>query len=41
VSKVRRGTPGSKAGFEVVNEMLAIGDVRVRIDQLGTQLALR
>jgi predicted metalloprotease with PDZ domain len=33
VSQVRRGTPGYEAGFNVDDEILAIGDLRVRPDQ--------
>jgi predicted metalloprotease with PDZ domain len=38
VSQVRRGTPGFDAGFSVDDEILAIGDFRVRADQLATRL---
>jgi len=39
VTQVRRGTPGFDAGFDVEDEILAIGDFRVRADQLDTRLA--
>jgi predicted metalloprotease with PDZ domain len=38
VSQVRRGTPGFDAGFSVDDEILAIGDFRVRPDQFATRL---
>jgi predicted metalloprotease with PDZ domain len=38
VSQVRRGTPGYDAGFSVDDEILAIGDFRVRPDQLSSRL---
>jgi len=38
VSQVRRGTPGFDAGFSVDDEILAIGDFRVRPDQFNTRL---
>jgi predicted metalloprotease with PDZ domain len=38
VSQVRRGTPAYEAGVNVDDEILAIGDFRVRADQLATRL---
>jgi predicted metalloprotease with PDZ domain len=38
VSQVRRGTPGYTAGFNVDDEILAIGEFRVRADQWATRL---
>lgn len=38
VSKVIRETPAYDAGFDVDDEILAIGDYRVRPDQLSTRL---
>jgi predicted metalloprotease with PDZ domain len=38
VSQVRRGTPAHDAGLNVDDEILAIGDFRVRPDQLATRL---
>jgi predicted metalloprotease with PDZ domain len=38
VSQVRRGTPAFDAGFSVDDEILAIGDFRVRVDQFNTRL---
>jgi predicted metalloprotease with PDZ domain len=38
VSQVRRGTPAYEAGVDVDDEILAIGDFRVRADQLPTRL---
>jgi predicted metalloprotease with PDZ domain len=35
---VRRGTPAHDAGLNVDDEILAIGDFRVRPDQLATRL---
>jgi predicted metalloprotease with PDZ domain len=38
VTQVPRGTPAFNAGFSVDDEILAIGDFRVRADQLPTRL---
>jgi predicted metalloprotease with PDZ domain len=38
VSLVRRGSPASEAGLNVDDEILAIGDFRVRADRLETRL---
>jgi len=38
VSQVRRDTPAMAAGLNVDDEILAIGDFRVRADQLATRL---
>jgi predicted metalloprotease with PDZ domain len=38
VTQVPRGTPGFDAGFSVDDEILAIGDFRVRADQLATRM---
>ena len=38
VSQVRRNTPAIDAGLNVDDEILAIGDFRVRADQLPTRL---
>ncbi len=38
VSQVRRGTPAHDAGLNVDDEILAIGEFRVRSDQLATRL---
>jgi predicted metalloprotease with PDZ domain len=38
VSQVRRGTPAYDAGLNVDDEILALGDFRVRADQLSTRL---
>jgi predicted metalloprotease with PDZ domain len=38
VSQVRRGTPGMDAGFNVDDEILAIGDVRVPAGQLDGRI---
>ena len=38
VSQVRRGSPASEAGLNVDDEILAIGDFRVRADRLETRL---
>ncbi len=38
VSGVKRGTPGHEAGFNVGDEILAIGDYRVRPDGLSKRL---
>jgi len=38
ISQVRRGTPAFAAGLNVDDEILAIGDYRVRADQLDTRL---
>jgi predicted metalloprotease with PDZ domain len=38
VTRVPRGTPGYDAGFSVDDEILAIGDFRVRADQLTARL---
>jgi predicted metalloprotease with PDZ domain len=38
VTQVHRGTPGFDAGFSVDDEILAIGDFRVRADQLAMRL---
>lgn len=39
VTQVRGGAPGEKGGINVGDEMLAIGDVRVRAGQLANRLA--
>lgn len=39
VTQVRRGTPAEKGGLNVDDEILAIGDFRVRAGQLDTRLA--
>jgi len=39
VTQVRRGTPAHEAGFDADDEILAIGDFRVRADQFDTRLA--
>ena len=38
ISQVRRGTPAFSAGLNVDDEILAIGDFRVRADQFETRL---
>lgn len=38
VDRVKRGTPGQAAGFNVGDEILALGDYRVRADQWSTRL---
>jgi len=40
VSEVRRGTPGFDAGFSVGDEILAVGDYRVRPNGWGRRLRL-
>jgi predicted metalloprotease with PDZ domain len=40
VSQVKRGTPGYDAGFNVGDEILAIGDLRVRADAWPKRLEL-
>ncbi|GIW88350.1 MAG: peptidase M61 [Isosphaeraceae bacterium] len=40
VSQVRRGTPGAAAGVNVGDEILAIGEFRVRADQWSKRLEL-
>jgi len=39
VTQVRRGTPAEKGGIDVDDEILAIGDFRVRAGQLDNRLA--
>lgn len=39
ITQVRRDTPGYNAGFNADDEIIAIGDYRVRSDQWGSRLA--
>jgi predicted metalloprotease with PDZ domain len=38
ISRVPRGTPAEEAGLNVDDEIIAIGDFRVRADQLATRI---